>query len=472
MVKLISSHTNTINNSDDLIYIIDSIDNLKNQNLSNDDLEYIKNELVDNKFLIETKSYNSRKYIIAFDDSSKIDKPEYLRQKGCDISGLINKSKTENISIINLSSDINLTLFLAEGVALSQYKFDKYFTKDKKSLTLKTITIYDDNIEVNNLQNIIDSVFWARNMVNEPVNKLNAEILADEISERGKVSGFTTEILTKKKIESLKMGGLLAVNKGSIDPPTFSILEYKPENHTNIKPIILVGKGVTYDTGGLSLKSTAHMDTMKSDMGGAATVAAAINAIALNKLPIHVIGLIPATDNRPSGNAYTPGDVITMHNGLTVEVLNTDAEGRLILADAISYAARYNPEIIISVATLTGSAANAIGPHATVAMGNIEKSLFDKLKESGDDVYEKIVEFPFWDEYKKPLKSEIADLKNLGGDYGGAITAGKFLEHFTEFSFLHLDIAGVAFLSKNINYRPSGGTGTGVRLLYDFIKKY
>ena len=267
------------------------------------------------------------------------------------------------------------------------------------------------------------------------------------------------------------MGGLLAVNKGSIDDPTFTIMEWKPKKFTNQNPIVLVGKGIVYDTGGLSLKPTANsMDLMKIDMGGAGTIIGAMQAIASNKLPVHVIALLPATDNRPSGNAYAPGDVITMHEGTSVEVLNTDAEGRLILADALSYAKKYNPELVIDLATLTGAAARAIGKQGIVAMGNDENTM-TALKASGAEVQERLAEFPFWDEYAEDLKSNIADLKNLGGPEAGAITAGKFLEHFTDYPYTHLDIAGPAFMLAPFNYRGKGGTGVGVRLLFNFLKK-
>ena len=266
------------------------------------------------------------------------------------------------------------------------------------------------------------------------------------------------------------MGGLLAVNQGSIDPPTFSIMNWKPKGATNKKPIVIIGKGIVYDTGGLSLKPTPNsMDLMKSDMGGSAAVVGAIIAIAKAKLNIHVIGLVPATDNRPSGNAYAPGDVITMHDGTSVEVLNTDAEGRLILADALSYAKKYDPELVIDLATLTGAAARAIGKQGIVAMGNDENTMA-ALKVSGDEVHERLAEFPFWDEYAEDLKSNIADLKNLGGPEAGAITAGKFLEHFTNYPYTHLDIAGPAFMLSPFNYRGIGGTGVGVRLLFNFLK--
>ena len=212
------------------------------------------------------------------------------------------------------------------------------------------------------------------------------------------------------------------------------------------------------------------MNDMKQDMGGAATVAGAVNAIAKAKLPFHVIALIPATDNRPDGNAYVTGDVITMYDGTTVEVLNTDAEGRMILADALAYAKKYKPALVIDFATLTGSAQRAIGKYATVAMQSKAKMELSKLQISGENVYERIVEFPLWEEYGEEIKSGIADIKNLGGVAGGAITAGKFLEHFTDYPYIHMDIAGTAFMEKRYSYRGIYGTGVGVRLLFDFVK--
>ena len=268
------------------------------------------------------------------------------------------------------------------------------------------------------------------------------------------------------------MGGLLAVNKGSLDPPTFTIMTWKPEKYVNKKPYVLVGKGVVYDTGGLSLKPTLDsMDYMKCDMAGAATVAGVMYTVAKAKLPLYVIGLAPATDNRPDGNAYVPGDVVKMYDGSTVEVLNTDAEGRMILADALSWAKKYNPELVINLATLTGAAHAAIGKYGIVAMGNAPGEVMEQLKESGDRVCERIAEFPFWEDYAELLKSDIADLKNIGGRYAGAITAGKFLEHFTEYPFIHFDIAGPAFNKTKEKYWGKGGSGMGVRLLFDYLKK-
>ena len=324
--------------------------------------------------------------------------------------------------------------------------------------------------ELTELQNVVDATFLARDLVNEPVISLNAEQLGKVFKRVGKESKFSVDVLDKAKIKSLKMGGLLSVNAGSVDPPTFSVLEYKPSKPVNKRPYVLVGKGVTYDTGGLSLKPSASMDTMKSDMGGAAAVIGTLMAVTKNKLPVHVVGLIPATDNRPSGNAIVPGDVITISDGTTVEVLNTDAEGRLILADALSFAKKYKPELVIDLATLTGSAAVAIGKEGIVMMGTADDEQKQALLDAGNETYERLVEFPLWEEYRGYLDSDIADLKNIGGRMAGAITAGMFLRHFTDYSWIHLDIAGVAFLDSADGYRGKNGTGAGVRLLYRFFR--
>ena len=320
---------------------------------------------------------------------------------------------------------------------------------------------------------IAKAVFWARDRVNEPVSHLNASQLAEAISELGTEAGMTVQVLEKTQIESLKMGGLLAVNKGSIDQPTFTIVEYKPEKAINKKPIVLVGKGVVYDTGGLSLKPTpGSMDVMKSDMAGAACMAGTIYLAALQKLKVHLIALIPATDNRPGLNAYAPGDVITMYDGTTVEVLNTDAEGRMILADALAYSNKFKPELVIDAATLTGAALRAIGTKASVIMGNADDKVFEQLEKAGNEVHERTVRFPFWDDYATEIKSSIADLKNLGGPNAGMITAGKFLEHFVKSPYIHMDIAGPAWLDAKEDYKGQGGTGAGIRMLFNFLKKY
>jgi leucyl aminopeptidase len=396
---------------------------------------------------------------------------EELRKAGSKVKDLLSE-EVEELFVDGPKEDVfNFT----EGLLLASYQFLKYrSTKEKEALRLAQVYLSPEitKKQISELENQTKAVFWARDMVNEPVSGLNAEQLGEAILGLSEEAGIRTHTLGKTQIESLKMGGLLAVNKGSMDPPTFTIMEYKPVKPVNKKPIVLVGKGVVYDTGGLSLKPTAgSMDVMKSDMAGAAAVAGAIYLAALQKLNVHVIGLIPATDNRPGQNAYAPGDIITMFNGSTVEVLNTDAEGRMILADALSYSAKYKPELVVSVATLTGAAMRAIGTKATVAMGNADDKTFQQLEKAGAQVHERIVRLPFWDEYAEEMKSKIADLKNLGGPNAGMITAGKFLEHFTKHPYIHLDIAGPAWLDTKEDYKGQGGTGVGVRLLYNYLKK-
>jgi leucyl aminopeptidase len=249
----------------------------------------------------------------------------------------------------------------------------------------------------------------------------------------GMESGFSVEVLNKGKIEALKMGGLLAVNKGSVDPPSFCILEWKPDNFINDRPVVLVGKGVVYDTGGLNIKTGDYMNQMKTDMAGAAVVAGVFYAMAKSAIPLHLIGLIPATDNRPGENAYTQGDIISMHNGMTVEVINTDAEGRLILADAISYASNYDPELIINIATLTGSAAMTFGNQAIAVMGNAAREYFEILKECGNEVFERIAELPFWDEYGKTLNRILLILRILEERKPELLQPGSSLKNLLNF---------------------------------------
>ena len=399
---------------------------------------------------------------------------ESLRLLGNKAYKLLNTEKTAKLTIVGLSKKDDAIPF-AEGLALSAYQFLKYFSdKNKRQNHLAELSVVGARkVDIKSLNALIKGVYKARDLINEPLSYLTAEKLAEEALAAGEEAGYSTEVLTKKKIQSLKMGGLLAVNRGSQDPPTFSILEYKSPKARNEKPLVLVGKGVVYDTGGMSLKPTPNsMDSMKSDMSGAAAVIGTMVAVAEAGLPLHIIGLIPATDNRPGENAYVPGDVIRMYDGSTVEVLNTDAEGRMLLADALAYAKKLKPELVIDLATLTGAAAIAIGKYGLVAMGTAGEHTMEQLKVSGDMVYERVAEFPFWDEYADLLKSSIADVKNIGGREAGAITAGKFLERFTNYPWIHLDIAGPAFLNADDHYRLQGGTGVGVRLLFDFLKNF
>jgi len=465
------------------LFICSSSEQFKLIGLSAEELAFVEQQVSKKNHWIEINRYGHWVFVQLIEAANTDSAThEACRKAGHAAFKKLNALKLEQLLVQNVEATTECCLAFVEGMALTSYQFLKYFkdAKEKKhALTeVKVLKSQFSEQAIVQLTSVVEGTCHARTLVNEPLSFLTATQMAKEFQAMSKEAGFQVEVLGKKKIETLKMGGLLAVNKGSLDPPTFSILEWKPAKPTNKKPIVLVGKGVVYDTGGLSLKPTPNsMDEMKCDMGGAAAVAGAIYAVAKAKLPVHVIGLIPATDNRPSGNAYVPGDVITMYNGSTVEVLNTDAEGRMLLADALTYAQKYKPELVIDLATLTGSAMRAIGIHGIVSMGTAEAEKHDALKASGANVYERLAELPFWDEYGEEMKSDIADLKNLGGANAGAISAGKFLEHFTKdkkgkhaYPWIHLDIAGPAFVGSEHNYRGKWGTGVGVRLLFDFLK--
>jgi len=454
-------------------------ENWKNKavyNLDSNVSEYISKQLSDpEKKFVSINHLGLLVYVIIIDSKKDINKTnEVLRKNGSTICDGVNSIKGKQIAIINDTLKSAHSIALAEGIALGNYQFIKHKPSAAKNInTLESVLINDSRLkdaQLNNLTVVIDATIKARDLVNEPVNNLNAEGLVEAFKNFGKQGGFKVEVYNKAKIQQLKMGGLLSVNAGSVDPPTFTIMEYKPKGAKNKKPYVLVGKGVVYDTGGLSLKPTPNsMDSMKCDMAGAAAVGATMFAIAKAKLKVHVIGLVPATDNRPGFNAFAPGDIITMMDGSTVEMLNSDAEGRMILADALHFAKKYNPELTIDVATLTGAAAAAIGQYGIVSMGTAGERHVNRLKESGHRVHERLAEFPFWDEYDELMKSDIADQKNIGGPYGGAITAGKFLAKFTNYPYMHLDIAGPAFIAGKDSYRPKGASGVGVRLLFDFF---
>jgi len=467
---------NKLKDCDFRLILAGSPDQLNPEDFSIDEMQYITRQFSKKKktsFEINRFSH----WVFIFFMKEESDKAAFLEKCRKAGDGILSTVRDNGIKKLTLSSETNdkdAVLALAEGLALGNYQFLKY-KKDKaeKESPLKEIDILCPGLQskdIAELNILVEAVWHTRNLVNEPLNYLNAQKLAEEAEELCRPLGVHVEVLNKLKIEALKMGGLLAVNRGSLEPPTFTIMEWKPANAVNKKPFILVGKGVVYDTGGLTLKPLAGMDTMKCDMAGAAAVIGTMYAIAKAEIPLYVIGLAPATENRPDGNAYVPGDVITMLDGTTVEVLNTDAEGRLILADALTYAKKYDPSLVIDLATLTGSAAVAIGKYGIVAMGQKSDEAMKQLEISGRNVYERLAIFPFWEEYGELVKSEVGDLKNIGGKEAGAITAGKFLAHFTNYPWIHFDIAGPAFLDKRDSYRGTAGTGTGVRLLFDFFK--
>ena len=463
---------------DYVVFLTDSAKGIPASQLSKKEISYAKAEFKNKSKIVLINQLNRVACVVNIREDKKEwhNILEAYRKAGNDVLGRFNKAKARQVTVVSLLGKQELSLAFAEGMALGNYQFLKYRKNAAKERnSIRTILIYDGSVsrrDVELLQVSTNAVYNARTLVNEPQSYLTAEVLAGEFARLGKEAGFSVTVFNKKKIIELQMGGLLAVNKGSLQPPAFTIMEWKPANAKNKKPIVLVGKGVVYDTGGLSLKPTANsMDYMKSDMAGSAVVGCTMYAIAKAKLPLHVIALAPSTDNRPDGDAYVPGDVVTMYDKTTVEVLNTDAEGRMILADALSWAKQYKPELVLDFATLTGAASIAVGPYGIVCMGKADKNTVEALKRSGDAVYERLAEFPFWDEYGDLIKSDIADLKNIGGPSAGAITAGKFLQHFTDYPWFHFDIAGVSFLHKPDSYRGKNASGYGVRFVFDYLKK-
>jgi leucyl aminopeptidase len=464
----------TLNRPETLVYLAASSElNSDELELEDKELSYINQQLKNGVSHVELIAPGKILFVFpSVVHRLESERDEQWRRRGAKLLQRLNALKISSL-VVASESNPSAALLFAEGMALAGYKFTKY-KKEAAAPALRIGIASAQNLqkEVAELNIVLEAVYKTRHLVNEPVLYLTAEQLGTELIQLGHEAGFHTEVFNKSKIQSLKMGGLLAVNTGSPNPPTFSVLEYKPENAVNTQPIVLVGKGVVYDTGGLSLKPTEHsMDMMKCDMAGAGAVAGVFYAAAQNKLPVHLIGLIPATENRPDGNAVTPGDIITMHSGTTVEVLNTDAEGRLILADALSYATRYEPELVIDLATLTGAAVRALGKEAIAYMGTASEDIKAQLETAGSHTFERLVELPLWDDYNEHILSDIADLKNVGGSEAGAITAGKFLEHFTTYPWLHLDIAAGAFMTSGFHYWPKGGTGIGVRLLYQYLKQ-
>ncbi|MDR2962609.1 MAG: leucyl aminopeptidase family protein [Bacteroidales bacterium] len=433
------------------------------------------------KALMERKIQDTKSEIVWIEDAESItffvkanaendvEKREKVRKSG---STLYSQCVTQKVTSVEFTNHSTQTdgFAVVEGFILSSYAFDRY--KSEKKEHEITAMKFEKNFDQENIDELCvlsNAIFKTRDFVNEPVCALNAPKFAQEIEQLFANTPAKVTVYDEKWIAKQNMGGIIAVNKGSVDPARFVHIEWNNAKKQK-QPIVLVGKGITYDTGGLSLKPASYMETMKGDMAGAATVVGVLKALIDNNVPVHIHALLPLTDNRPGGNATAPDDIITMHNGSTVEVLNTDAEGRLILADALSYAKTLNPMLCIDVATLTGAAQAAVGDHAAVALGTASQEL-QTLKETGLQLWEPLVEFPLWDMYAELLKSEMADMKNIGGQYAGTITAAKFLQKFTDYPWIHIDIAGSAYLKTKYSYKGVGATGWGVRLLFEGIKK-
>ncbi len=410
---------------------------------------------------------------------------EQLRRAAATAAKLANSLKARSLAILEPEDFLPNTLedsigvALSEGSALSQYRYDKYLTGEKKDKqTLKSVSIVTQTAtrrkalerEVARARILCETTLLARDLGNAPPNEIYPESLAERARTSARKNKISVKILNEKKIKKLRMGGVIAVAQGSDRAPRFIIMEYN--NRRSLPTIVLVGKGVTFDSGGISIKPAGGMSEMKMDMCGAAAVIATMEAIARLKLPLHVVGLIPSVENLLGASAMKPGDIITHLNGKTSEVDNTDAEGRLILADALSYASRYKPDLVIDLATLTGHIVVGLGSYATGMMGNDDASM-QRLRESGERTYERVWELPMFEEYEKLNKSDVADVKNSGGRPAGAITAAFFLKQFIgKYKWVHLDIAGTAILSESSDYSPRGASGVGVRLLVDFLSHW
>jgi leucyl aminopeptidase len=306
----------------------------------------------------------------------------------------------------------------------------------------------------------------ARDLANEPSNTATPEYLAARAREIAERYGMEVEVLDRAGIEEEGLAGLATVGRSAENGPRFIVLEHRKGGDG--APIVLVGKAVTFDSGGISIKPSSGMEDMKFDMSGGAAVLGAMEAVGALELPLNVVALVPATENLPGGSAFKPGDVLRLHSGKTVEILSTDAEGRLILADALSYARRYEPAAVVDCATLTGACRVALGVHASGLMGN-DEDLIAEVQAAGETTGERAWPLPLFDEYTEQIRGDVADLKNSGGRYGGALTAGAFLKEFADYPWAHLDIAGTAYGKKGNAYTTKGATGVPARLLVEFL---
>lgn len=361
---------------------------------------------------------------------------------------------------------------LVEGIWLGCYKFDRYLSdREEGEIRINLIggTLVERERTTKAASITMEGVLLARELANEPASVINPVTFAKKIEELfGSRKFCTVEIFDERKLTELEMGGILAVGNGSVIPPRLAIINYRHPEAT--KTVALVGKGVTFDSGGISIKPAQNMGWMKADMSGAAAVTGAMLNVANLELPINVIAVIPMAENMLSGSAFRPGDIVITYSKKSVEIDNTDAEGRMILADALWYTSQQNPDIIIDLATLTGACAVALGD-AAAGLFTKNDELADQLYSNGLETFERLWRLPMWDNYHKHNKSDVADVKNSGGRYGGAISAAKFLENFVkeDISWAHLDIAAPAIANNSTNYTKTWMTGFGVRLLTRFL---
>ena len=366
-----------------------------------------------------------------------------------------------------------------EGSILALYRYRAKKQKDEPDQKIHSLNIVEfDNKKLPDIKTgvktakaVTSGVYLARDLVNLPPNIATPTKMASVAGEIAEEYGMKLTVGDREWADEHQMGAFLAVAKGAGEPPKFIVLEHK-ENHDDLDTLVLVGKGITFDTGGISIKPTAGMGNMKSDMAGAAAVIGTMLTVGMLDLPLHIIGIAPCTENMPDANAYRPADVITASNGKTIEIVSTDAEGRMVLADGLVFAGGYEPQVVIDLATLTGSCVIALGKGIAAGLFSNENKLRDRLVSSSKATHERVWTMPLWDDYKKKIKSDVADMKNGGGRYGGVGASAIFLKEFTNYPWAHLDIAGMALTDKESDYIPSGGTGFGVRLLVDFLRNW
>ena len=478
---------NINNNSDLYIFFCEKNFSFNSKKLTFIDIDY--KEI--NSLLLKNKDED---YLVFNYHSSKPKKIIFINQKN-------NKDEFENqniggkvISEIKLAKDINV-IFSNEnkslenyyfnfflGCFLKKYSFTKYKTIFKKNENEKkiinlSITSSNKNFFIkikNNIENIINGVFLTRDLVSEPPNYLNPEKFVSEIKKLSKL-GLKVDVFDYSKMKKIGMNALLGVAQGSKNLPYFVTITWKPNNSKNKKPLSFIGKGVCFDTGGISLKPAKFMEDMKYDMAGAGAVVGLMKTLALRKSKSYVVGAVALVENMPGGSAQRPGDIVKSYSGKTIEVLNTDAEGRLILADAIYYIdEQYKPELIVDLATLTGAIVVSLGSEYAGLFSNNDK-LSEKLIKAGEIENEKLWRFPLHKNYDKLMDSKIADMQNINYSGGaGSITAAQFLQRFLKNStpWAHLDIAGMAWTKKDLETIPTGATGYGVKLLNKFVEKY
>ena len=424
-----------------------------------------------------------RVLFVGVGDAEKVS-AETLRRLAGKAARALNQGKFTNAAIAPLSDDapfggVEPSLAgeaLAEGLILGSYRFTEYKTGDDDQApdTLTRVAILSSDeaaAEGTRYGQVVSAgTYLAMDMANHPSAVVTPQRLADEASALAAEYGMTLTVLDEDRMREMGMGGMIGVGQGSEEPSQFIILEHKGSEDA---PVVLVGKSITFDTGGISIKPSAGMEEMKGDMSGGAAVLGTMRAVGQLNLPIHVTAILTAAENMPSGTAQNPGDILHMYNGLTVEVINTDAEGRLVLADGLAYADKeLKPRCMVDIATLTGACVVALGHHAVGMLGTDPDSMA-LFREVGDDVEERVWELPLWDEYNDSIKSNIADIKNTGGRAGGTITAGCFLKKFTgDTPWVHLDIAATAWDSQHPDYLPKkGATGVGVRLMTGFLRR-